>query len=93
MSRCRAPATRSVPTSVVTRAAAVESVCASSAEETDPALMTEATKLVRFSRAVRTSSSAAFDFSLPAWTSTLATPERAECGASASVSNVEMPDQ
>jgi hypothetical protein len=30
---------------------------------------------------------------LPAWTSTLATPERAECGASARVSNVEMPDQ
>jgi hypothetical protein len=30
---------------------------------------------------------------LPAWTSTLATPERAEWGASASVSNVGMPDQ
>jgi hypothetical protein len=26
--------------------------------------------------------------SLPAWTSTLATPERAECGASARVSNL-----
>ena len=36
---------------------------------------------------LRTSSSAAFAFSLPAWTSTRATPERADCGASASVSN------
>ena len=38
--------------------------------------------------ALRTSSSAVLAFSLPAWTSTLATPERAEWGASASVSNV-----
>ena len=58
-----------------------------------PAAITEATKLVRLSRELRTSSSAVFGFSLPAWTSTLATPERAECGASARVSNVEMPDQ
>ena len=75
------------------RASAVDSVCARSADDTEPAAMTEATKLVRLSREVRTSSSAVFGFSLPAWTSTLATPERAECGASARVSNVEMPDQ
>ena len=50
--------------------------------------ITAATKLERFSRELRTSSSAVLALSLPAWTSTLATPERAECGASARVSNL-----
>jgi len=68
-------------------------VCARSAGVTEPAEITDATKLVRLSRELRTSSSAVFGFSLPAWTSTLATPESAEWGASASVSNVGMPDQ
>ena len=59
-------------------ASAVDSVCARSAAETEPVPMTDATKLARFSRAERTSSSAVLGLSLPAWTSTLATPERAE---------------
>ena len=60
------------------RARALASVCARSEGETAPAAITDATKLVRFSRELRTSSSAAFGLSLPAWTSTRATPERVE---------------
>ena len=52
------------------------------------ALITELTKLERFSRELRTSSSAVLALSLPALTSTLATPERDECDASARVSNL-----
>ncbi len=70
------------------RASAVASVWASSEGETAPAPMTELTKLERFSRELRTSSSAVLALSLPALTSTLATPEREECGASARVSNL-----
>ena len=66
--------------------AQLDSVWARSAGETAPAAMTDATKLTRFSRELSTSSSAALAFSLPAWTSTLATPERADWGASARVS-------
>src|SRR6185437_980691 len=69
-------------------ARAPASVCARSAGDTEPAAMTDATKLVLLSREERTSSSAVFGFSLPAWTSTRATPESAECGASARVSNL-----
>ena len=51
--------------------------------------ITEAMKLRALVRDVLTSSSAAFGLSLPAWTSTRATPERAECGASARVSTLQ----
>ena len=74
-------------------ASAVDSVCARSDGDTAPAAITEATKLLRLSRELRTSSSAVFEFSLPACTSTRATPESAECGASARVSKLISTDQ
>jgi hypothetical protein len=67
-------------------ASVVDSVCASSAADTEPWPMTAETKLTRRSFALLTSSSALFAFSLPAWTSTRATPERADCGVSTRVS-------
>ena len=67
-------------------ARALESVCARSLADTAPASITDATKLPRFSFELLTRSVASFAFSLPAWTSTRATPERVDCGMSANVS-------
>ena len=60
------------------RASAVESVCDRSEGVTAPAAITAATKVLRFSLAAFARSSAVLALSLPACTSTRATPERVD---------------
>src|SRR3990167_1775440 len=67
-------------------ASAVDSVWARSKGDTAPEAITAPMKLILRSLADLARSSAALLLSLPACTSTLATPEREDCGGSTSVS-------